>query len=64
MLAAPYTQFKKRLFMKIGDIISSGNITGKLIRFQPKTQDLIVLDKQGEVHVILSTEAKLSTTTR
>ena len=48
--------------MKIGDTVSSGNITGKLIRFQPKTQDLIVLDKEGEVHVVLATEAHIRKT--
>ena len=48
--------------MKIGDTISAGNITGKLIRFQPKTQDLIVLDRQGEVHVVLATSANICKT--
>jgi len=50
--------------MKIRDIVSAGNITGKLIRFQPKTRDLVVVDEKGEIHVILSTSAKLSTSTR
>jgi len=50
--------------LKIGDTVSAGNVTGKLIRIQPKTQDLVLLDKQGEVHIVLSTEARLSTSTR
>ena len=48
--------------MKIGDTISVGNVTGRLIRFQPKTQDLIVLDEQGEVHVVLATSANICKT--
>jgi len=44
--------------MKIGDIVTNGNVKGKLIRFQPKTQDLIIVDKNGQVQTILSAQAK------
>ena len=35
--------------MKVGDQVTCGNKEGKIIRFQPKTQDVIVLDENGEV---------------
>jgi len=38
--------------MKIGDIVTNGNVKGKLIRFQPKTRDLIILDNNGQVQTI------------
>jgi len=44
--------------MKVGDIITNGNVKGKLIRFQPKTQDLIIVDENGQVQTILSASAK------
>jgi len=44
--------------LKVGDIVTNGNIKGKLIRFQPKTQDLIIVDKNGQVQMILSGQAK------
>ena len=35
--------------MKAGDQVTCGNKEGKIIRFQPKTQDVIVQTKDGEV---------------
>ena len=34
-----------------GDLVISGKKEGTIIRFQPKTQDIIVKDKKGEVQV-------------
>ena len=39
--------------MKIGDVVRSGKIKGKLLRFQLKTQDLIVEDQEGKIHIFL-----------
>ena len=44
--------------MKVGDIVTNGNLKGKLIRFQPKTRDLIILDKKGQLHILLATQTK------
>ena len=44
--------------MQVGDIVTNGNIKGKLIRFQPKTQDLIIIDENGQVRTILAAYAK------
>jgi hypothetical protein len=35
--------------VKVGDQVTCGDKEGKIIRFQPKTQDVIVLDENGEV---------------
>lgn len=37
--------------MKVGDLVISGKKEGTIIRFQPKTQDIIVKDEKGEVQV-------------
>ncbi len=39
--------------MKVGDTVKSGKIEGKLLRFQLKTQDLIVADQKGKIHIFL-----------
>ena len=44
--------------MKIGDIVTNGNVKGKLIRFQPKTQDLIIVDQKGQLHTLLESQSK------
>lgn len=37
--------------MKIGDHVVCEGKEGKIIRFQPKTRDLIVKDDKGEIHI-------------
>jgi hypothetical protein len=41
--------------MKTGDKVKLGDVIGKIIRFQPKTGDLIVKDKAGCIHIFLAT---------
>tara|TARA_Y100001963_G_C6669810_1_gene394552 strand:- start:222 stop:371 length:150 start_codon:yes stop_codon:yes gene_type:complete len=36
--------------MKVGDLVISGEKKGIVIRFQPKTQDIIVRDEKGILH--------------
>ena len=45
--------------MKIGDAVKSGRIKGKLIRIQPKTQDAIILDADGGIHMRLMSSCEL-----
>tara|TARA_Y100000034_G_C6836403_1_gene378028 strand:+ start:261 stop:428 length:168 start_codon:yes stop_codon:yes gene_type:complete len=42
--------------LKTGDVVTVENITGRIIRFQPKTQDVIVKDDHGDLHTFLHTE--------
>jgi len=46
--------------MKIGDYVVCEGKEGKIIRFQPKTRDLIVKDDDGEIHTFsqFTTELK------
>jgi len=44
--------------MKVGDIVTNGNVKGRLIRFQPKTQDLIIVDQKGQLHTLLGSQTK------
>tara|TARA_R100000008_G_scaffold84208_1_gene71057 strand:- start:235 stop:378 length:144 start_codon:yes stop_codon:yes gene_type:complete len=44
--------------VKVGDIVTNGNVKGKLIRFQPKTQDLIIVDQKGQLYTLLESQAK------
>jgi len=46
--------------MKIGDYVVCEGKEGKIIRFQPKTRDLIVKDGNGEIHTFsqFTTELK------
>jgi hypothetical protein len=46
--------------MKIGDYVVCEGKEGKIIRFQPKTRDLIVKDSNGEIHTFsqFTTELK------
>ena len=39
--------------LKAGDVITVKSVTGKIIRFQPKTQDVIVEDSRGNLHTFL-----------
>jgi hypothetical protein len=39
--------------LKTGDVVTVENVTGKIIRFQPKTQDVIVKDDSGKIHTFL-----------
>ena len=41
--------------LKTGDVVTIGSVTGKIIRFQPKTQDVIVEDSRGNIHTFLYT---------
>ena len=41
---------------KTGDTVTVENVTGKIIRFQAKTQDVIVEDTRGNLHTFLSTK--------
>jgi hypothetical protein len=45
--------------MKVGDIVESGQIKGRLVKIQPKTQDLIVEDSKGKRYVLLSSRTEL-----
>jgi hypothetical protein len=45
--------------MKIGDTIKSGDLEGRLVKIQPKTQDLIVEDIKGKLHVFLRSRSEL-----
>jgi hypothetical protein len=46
--------------MKVGDYVVCEGKEGKIIRFQPKTRDLIVRDDNGEIHTFsqFTTELK------
>ena len=37
--------------MKVGDTVICNGKEGEIVRFQPKTQDLIVKDKEGKIHI-------------
>ena len=45
--------------MKTGDTVKSGEIKGKLVRIQPKTQDVIILDADGRIHMRLMSSCEL-----
>ena len=45
--------------MKVGDTVRSCGIIGRIIRFQQKTGDVIVKDKEGKLHVFLQTKSEV-----
>ena len=45
--------------MKIGDSVVCGNKEGQIIRFQPKTRDVVVKDNEGRVHIFSSFSTRL-----
>ena len=45
--------------MKIGDSVVCGGREGQIIRFQPKTQDIVVKDSDGKVHIFSSFSTQL-----
>tara|TARA_R110000824_G_scaffold195992_1_gene378951 strand:- start:4718 stop:4861 length:144 start_codon:yes stop_codon:yes gene_type:complete len=45
--------------MKVGDKVICGGKEGKIIRFQPKTRDLIVKDKKGNIYTFSSFRAAI-----
>ena len=45
--------------MKIGDSVVCAGREGRIIRFQPKTRDLIVKDKDREIHTFSSFSTQL-----
>ena len=50
--------------MKIGDYVTCDGKEGKIIRFQPKTRDLIVKDDKGEIHTFSQFTAELKNASR
>jgi hypothetical protein len=40
--------------MKVGDKVVCAGKEGEIIRFQPKTRDLIVKDKKGNIYTFSS----------
>ena len=40
--------------MKIGDSVVCGSKEGQIIRFQPKTRDVVVKDSNGKIHIFSS----------
>ena len=50
--------------MKIGDYVVCQGKEGKIIRFQPKTRDLIVKDSEGNIHTFSQFAAELKNEAR
>lgn len=50
--------------LKTGDVVTVENVTGKIIRFQPKTQDVIVEDSRGNIHTFLHTKLMTAASTK
>ena len=50
--------------MKCGDYVICGDKEGQVIRFQPKTRDLIVKDKDGKIHIFSSFSTRLKNESR
>ncbi len=50
--------------MKIGDYVTCNGKEGKIIRFQPKTRDLIVQDEDGNIHTFSQFAAELKNASR
>tara|TARA_Y100000034_G_C6576926_1_gene250206 strand:- start:172 stop:330 length:159 start_codon:yes stop_codon:yes gene_type:complete len=45
--------------LKAGDTVKSGTVKGVLIRIQQKTQDAIIRDEEGRVHIRLLAACEL-----
>jgi hypothetical protein len=45
--------------MRVGDSVKSGSIKGTLIRVQPKTQDAIIRDSDGRIHIRLMSSCEM-----
>ncbi len=39
--------------LKVGDAVKTDRVSGTIIRIQPKTQDIIVKDEAGNLHICL-----------